>query len=37
VAANEKIQIAQRMIDESAEILRGSLPHVLHVHPANPH
>ena len=36
VAANEKIEIAQRMIDESAEILRGSLPHVLHVHPANP-
>jgi hypothetical protein len=35
-AASEKIQIAQQLIDASADALRGSLPHVPHVHPDNP-
>jgi hypothetical protein len=35
-AANEKIRIAQQLIDASADALRGSLPHVPHAHTDNP-
>ncbi len=35
-AATEKIKLAQHMIDASADVLRHSLPHGLHVYPAKP-